>query len=92
MPDAWMEADAAFGAKMPAVVMNGYHLWAKPVVALMQRSHAFTMFVNSIAQPWAQEMAYLEGVEEHGSFAGLLVMIFGIPFSALLGIFVTPWR
>jgi hypothetical protein len=91
MPDAWMQADQDFGHKMPAIVMNGYHAWARPVVSLMQRSHAFTMFVYAFAHPWAQEMAYLQGVEDHGSFLGILVMVVGVPFSALVGLFVTPW-
>lgn len=91
IPDGWMDADARFGAQMPAIVMNGYHAWARPVVSLMQRSHAFTMFVYAFAHPWAQEMAYLQGVEDHGSFLGILVMVVGVPFSALVGIFVTPW-
>jgi hypothetical protein len=91
MPDSWMQADQDFGHKMPAIVMNGYHAWARPVVSLMQRSHAFTMFVYAFAHPWAQEMAYLQGVEDHGSFLGILVMVVGVPFSALVGIFVTPW-
>jgi hypothetical protein len=91
IPDGWMDADARFGAQMPAIVMNGYHAWARPVVSLMQRSHAFTMFVYAFAHPWAQEMAYLQGVEDHGSFLGILVMVVGVPFSAFVGIFVTPW-
>lgn len=86
LPDEIMTADAQFGAKMPQVVMNGYHLWAKPLVSLMQKSDTVTLFVNYFAQPWAQEMAYQEGVYEHGSYLGKLLMVIGIPVSALLGV------
>lgn len=91
MPDEWMSADKSFGHKMPALVMDGYHFWANPVVKLMRRSHAFTMFVYTIAHPWAQEMAHLEGVEREGSLTGIYVMVVGIPISALFGILFTPW-
>lgn len=91
LPDKWMLADQRFGASMPAVVMNGYHFWARPLVRLMQQSHTVTTAVNFFAQPWAQEMAHLEGVEPEGSFAGAFVMVVGIPLSALFGVLFTPW-
>jgi hypothetical protein len=80
-----MEADSSFGARMPRVVMDGYHIWANPVVNMMQESPRVTQVVNAIAQPWAREMAYREGATTEGSYVGLLLMVVGIPFSAIVG-------
>jgi hypothetical protein len=88
LPEKWLEADSRFGARMPSVVMDGYHVWAKPVVRMMQKSERVTKVVNTIAQPWAQEMAHIEGVEEEGSVVGKVLMVIGIPISALIGIIV----
>jgi hypothetical protein len=85
LPDDLMEADSSFGARMPRVVMDGYHIWANPVVNMMQESPRVTQVVNAIAQPWAREMAYREGATTEGSYVGLLLMVVGIPFSAIVG-------
>lgn len=86
LPDDILEADAHFGARMPGVVMDGYHFWAEPVVTLMQKSDTVTSIVNVFAQPWAKEMAYQEGARSEGSLVGKLLMIIGVPLSGAIGI------
>ena len=77
------EADERFGAIMrhadPAVI-EGYKLWATPVVKMMQRYSFVTRAVSFIANPWAKQMAHQMGATEKGSLIGKIIMQIGIPF------------
>ncbi len=79
------EADAAFGATLSPLTMRGYHLWAAPVVSLMQRSQTATRVVAFIAEPWTEEMAYQMGVRSERNVIGAAMMFVGIPFSWAIG-------
>jgi len=78
------EADDAFGKILyinDPEVMEGYHLWAKPVVKLMQNSKLATHLAAIITRPWAKQMAYEMGAHEKGSIIGKILMETGKLFS-----------
>ena len=88
MDEAIFKADEAFGRYLrdnQKEVLLGYHLWAKPVVSLMQKSCAFTQIVNVLATPWSYEMAYRMGARDKGSFAGRILMDVGVPVCRAIG-------
>lgn len=87
MDESVYQADEAFGRSLSPVTLRGYHIWARPIVSLMQKSSAFTSFVHTIATPWAHEMAYQMGARDKGSFVGKVLMIIGLPVSWLVGAF-----
>ncbi|MCP3942905.1 MAG: hypothetical protein GY710_15655 [Desulfobacteraceae bacterium] len=85
------EADEAFGRYLRATnlnALNGYHLWAKPVVKLMQDSELMTKTVYFFAKPWTEEMAHRMGLKEKGNFWGNILMETGLPFCTLIGLFI----
>jgi hypothetical protein len=88
MDEAIFAADQAFGKHLgesDSDVMRGYHFWARPVVSLMQRSHAFTQVVNILAKPWSYEMAHRMGATDKGSVAGKILMDVGVPLCRAIG-------
>jgi hypothetical protein len=73
--------DVVFGQKQSPKVIKGYHLWAKPLVKLMQKSTLVTKIVNIFAQPWSKEMAY------GNNKVGKVLMFIGLPICRVLGWF-----
>ena len=80
-------ADEQYGLLMrktdPAIV-DGYKIWAAPVVKLMKKSTLVTQIVYAIAKPWTKEMAYQMGVLEKGSIIGKMLMFVGNPFCKMV--------
>ena len=88
MDEAVYYADEAFGEYLRdnhKDVLIGYHLWAKPVVSLMQKSRVFTRIVNVLAAPWSYEMARIMGENDQGSVVGKIVMFVGVPVCRAIG-------
>ena len=77
-------ADEAFGDLLPKFLLDGYHLWARPVVRGMRRSRAFSRFMARLARPVARAAACLMG-EGRGSVIGFPVLFVGAAICAVLG-------
>ena len=85
MGDRTYTLDARFGHTMPADVLRGYHLWAKPLVRVMRRSQRVTRLVAYLAGPWVTEMVYVMGARPTGSWRGRALMAVGVPICQALG-------
>tara|TARA_R110002020_G_scaffold276304_3_gene491677 strand:+ start:1924 stop:3096 length:1173 start_codon:yes stop_codon:yes gene_type:complete len=88
LDDATMAADKEYGemvAEHDPHTMAGYHLWAKPVVRLMQKSKIITWIVALLALPWAREMLLRQTGNGRGSWRGRILMRLGIPLCRFLG-------
>ena len=74
--------DQAFGLnlyrKCPEAI-DGYHLWAKPVVRLMKKSQLATKIVYFFAKPWSDEMA------GRSNLFGATLMFVGLPICQFIG-------
>ena len=64
---------------------KGYDILAIPLVSLMQSSETITDIVKFFAIPWAEEMAYNQGILEEGSRFGSWVMMIGGGLCGLVG-------
>ena len=75
--------DAAFGEMLkkecPEVVV-GYHVIAKPIVKLMQKSKLATKIISVPAMKWARHIA-----NEENSFIGYATLSVGMPFCSIIG-------
>ena len=85
------EADEAWGDVIPKIVLDGYHLWAKPVVRKMRKSRSFSKKIAWLAKPVAKEAAKQMGVGE-GSKIGLAMLCAGMPICAILGAAILPFK
>lgn len=82
------KADEQFGALLrqrDLAAIEGYQVWARPVVKMMQGSKFITQLVRIIADPWSKEMAYQMGATEEGNIIGKAMMAIGVPFCRLIG-------
>lgn len=82
LSDEIMEKDKAYGEKLfiesPETVI-GYHLWAKPLVKLMQKSTKLTKVVSWFAIPWALNMS------GKSNLLGKILQNTGEPLCKLIG-------
>jgi hypothetical protein len=88
MDEKIFEADEAFGRYLRdnhRDVLQGYQLWAKPVVKWMQKSETVTKVVAFTAKPWSYEMAYRMEARDKGTFVGKILMDVGIPVCRTIG-------
>ena len=88
-------SDVSFGKRLGrenSRVFKGYHVLAKPIVWLMQRSELVTDIVKTLALPWAEEMSYREGGKTTSNNLGRLVMNAGIPLCTAVGCVVEAWE
>jgi hypothetical protein len=79
------DADIAFGKSLPFEVIDGYHLWARPVVRLMKRSPLAMKIVYAVARPWIAEMVYRQAGIGKGSVIGAAMLFIGIPICHAIG-------
>lgn len=95
MPEDTYIADQQFGQlvrlHMPEH-MIGYHILAKPVVKLMQKSKVITSIVKVIAMPWANEMKFQVGASDKGSFVGKYIMKAGMLLCGVVGHIATRYQ
>ncbi len=92
MDDATFEADERFGRQLPLEVIDGYHLWARPMVRVMRRSKLFTALIAPLALSWAREMKRRVTGEGEGSIVGSLLLRIGVPVCGWLGRKLNAWR
>lgn len=88
MSEKIWRADERFGEMVRRdhpEILEGYQVWAKYVVAGMQRSPMFTRFMRRLVRPWSIEMAYQQGVLRNGNFIGRLMMMAGRPICYAIG-------
>lgn len=81
-------ADEQFGRFLRMTnpdALAGYHLWAKPVVKMMQHSELASKVVFFFAKLWAEEMAYRMGAKKEGNFYGNVLMGVGLPICETIG-------
>jgi hypothetical protein len=62
------------------------YLWKMNDNNEMQKNVTLHM-TEVIARPWSEEMAYMEGVREHGSIVGKFVLWVGFFMSVIVGMF-----
>jgi hypothetical protein len=93
----WLEddiykADEAFGSSLPAIIINGYHVWAVPLASRMRREdavgNALARAAACFALPWAHEMAYRRAAAAQGHWLGTVLLCIGVPLCAAIGLFV----
>ena len=85
------EADEAWGDVIPKIVLDGYHLWAKPIVRKMRKSRSFSKKIAWFANPVAKEAAKQMKVGK-GSKIGLTMLCIGMPICAMLGVAMLPFK
>lgn len=81
-------SDHAVGLRMATEqpnVVSGYHLWAIPVVKLMQKSKLVTKVVEPFGKAWANEMHYQETGKGKSSILGRLIISIGVPVCGAIG-------
>ncbi|MDP2838105.1 MAG: hypothetical protein Q8O53_02410 [Candidatus Moranbacteria bacterium] len=81
-------ADQEFGVYLRTynpLVYAGYHFWAPAVVRRMKTNEFFTRVVSVFALPWAEHMAYKQGVIQKNNYFGAFVMAIGMIFCRSIG-------
>lgn len=81
-------ADEKFGDKLPKIILDGYHLWARPIVAKMQKDYTYSKKISKIATPIAKTLASFMGVGKPSAI-GLIALLLGVPVCAVLGLLVS---
>lgn len=83
----WLyELDTKFAAQhMSEDTLNGYRLWAVPLVKLMRKSPRVTNIVRWFAIERATEIASYSHPEFKPSFAGKMIRVIGEPMCWVLG-------
>lgn len=79
--------DQKFGAHLKRTdpdVLNGYHLWAGPIVGMMKRYPWAVRVVFRLAMPWARHIASLAR-GGGGNTWGMILLTIGIPICRWLG-------
>lgn len=90
MPYNVYVADMKYGHKLSMErpeVLEGYHLWAKPLVRLMRKSQLFTNLIKYPALSWANHIA---GIKP--SLFGSFCQTFGEAGCAVLGKMILKFR
>lgn len=70
-------ADGEFGRDQEDYVIEGYHLWAKPVVRGMQKSPVLTAIIRGLAMPFIRDMVRVTNGEKSSVKLSLGVWICG---------------
>ncbi len=83
--------DEAYGNLVPRDTLEGYHLWATPLVSLMQRSSKFSRFMALLAIPVATELAHRMGVGP-GSRIGKFQLFWAEPTCKLMGKLINSYK
>ena len=83
--DELFALESRFGKTVPHEMMDGYRMWACPVVDAMRRSRVVTAIVKALAMPVINEMAHRVDSAHEGSFIGSLTLALGKPFCGWLG-------
>jgi len=91
LPTEIWEADEREAANFSRETIAGYHLLAKPVVKLMQKSNVVTQILRPFISGWATEMAYRQGVAKKGSWIGRMLERFAAPLCAWIGKKITNY-
>jgi hypothetical protein len=88
--DVW-KADVRAGEMFPQFILDGYHLWAKPVVKRMRKSKSFSRKVQWAASPVFYQIAAFGGCGKW-SVTGLSMLAVGLPVCAILGAAMLPFK
>tara|TARA_Y100000310_G_scaffold322273_1_gene381124 strand:+ start:291 stop:803 length:513 start_codon:yes stop_codon:yes gene_type:complete len=88
--------DIITSAEIPNWILEGYRLWARPVVRRMRRSKRFTRVVKVLAQPVINQLANFSGFS-CWSPIGVAMLALGLPICGAIGAGlavtqVTRWR
>lgn len=90
--DIYMADRMYESVKVTNNIRNGYHLWAVPLVKLLQTGqHPYLEKILYIGvQGWAYEMAYVMGISNTHHPLGRILRIIGEPLCAMIGRASTP--
>jgi hypothetical protein len=78
------KADTRYGMTKPKVMLEGYHLWAVPLVRVIEKSPVLEMLVWPVTREWSKEIARLGGYGK-GSVFGKALRLVGEPLCFALG-------
>ena len=78
------QGDVKWGASLSPITRDGYHFWARPIVARMKRDKRFARCVAVLAHPVIYAGARKAGVGP-GSRIGVAVLSIGLPACWLIG-------
>lgn len=91
LPHSVWVGDTLYGLEMDPAIVAGYHLWAKPLVRIMQRGGylgcALEFLLWPVVRAWAYEMAFVMGYSTKGSLLGRIFRKTLEPVSFLIGRF-----
>jgi len=85
LSDEIYHADCEYAKSIPEVVKIGYRIWARYLVAAMQKSSLVTRVSAPFIRAWCCHMAYKMGVVEKGSVLGALLECVGLPICKIIG-------
>ena len=80
------------GGLFPQVVLDGYHLWARPVVRRMKKSKSFSHKIETLARPVVYQIAAFNGGCGKWSVTGLSTLAVALPICAILGAAMLPFK
>ena len=89
--EIWKDMVGA-GGLFPQVVLDGYHLWAQPVVRRMKKSDSFSRKIETLAKPVVYQIAAFNGGCGKWSVTGLSMLAVGMPICAILGAAMLPFK
>ena len=89
--EIWKDMGGA-GGLFPQVVLDGYHLWARPVVRRMKKSDSFSRKIETLAKPVVYQIAAVNGGCGKWSVTGLSMLAVGMPICAILGAAMWPFK
>ena len=89
--EIWKDMVGA-GGLFPQVVLDGYHLWARPVVRRMKKSDSFSRKIETLAKPVVYQIAAFNGGCGKWSVTGLSMLAVGMPICAVLGAAMLPFK
>jgi hypothetical protein len=85
IPTDFYHAEAKYGYSLPIEIMDGYRVWAMPLVRLMKKSGIFTGIVHFFAQPVLNEMAHRADKAYKTSFKGSVMLSMALPVCLVIG-------
>lgn len=87
--DKWYQADSQYAEKyMDKETMLGYHIWALPLVTVMQENPEVLDRIKPIAIEWAHSMAFQTGLEKTDSQVGKILLEIGVPLCKKIGEYI----
>ena len=90
LSDEVYQSDHKFGLTLSPTTLEGYQLWAVPLVKLMQESKLLTKVVAPFGLAWAKEIHKQVSGQGNGSQFGRVMLSVGLPICYVIGLLLKP--